>query len=85
MKGFFRFIASQAGRWTRIIAGLILILLGIFALSGTWQWVFIIVGIIPLAAGIFDWCVFAPLFGLPFIGGRLREAVKGSGEQEVKD
>jgi hypothetical protein len=33
---------------------------------------------VPLAAGLFDWCVFAPLFGLPFVGKRLRHAVENS-------
>jgi hypothetical protein len=32
---------------------------------------------VPLVAGAFDWCVFAPLFGLPFVGPKLRETVEG--------
>jgi hypothetical protein len=34
-----------------------------------------IIGLVPLLAGLFDRCVFAPLFGLPFDGERLRRAV----------
>ncbi len=77
MKGFFRFIASPAGRLIRIVAGLILIAIGLWLVQGIGGWILIIIGLVPLAAGVFDWCVFAPLFGLPFVGSRLRHAVEG--------
>jgi len=69
----FKFLGSQAGRILRGLAGLILIALGIWAISGMWQWVLIIIGLVPLAAGLFDFCLFAPLFNLPFLGDRLRD------------
>lgn len=73
MDGVFEFLASTTGRIVRAVAGLVLIALGIWvAQSTTWTWVLIIVGLVPLAAGVFDVCVFAPLFGLPFGGDRLR-------------
>jgi fatty acid desaturase len=75
MNAFFRFIASTTGRIVRIVAGLILIAIGIWWVTGVWAWILIIVGLVPLLAGLFDWCVFAPLFGLPFVGPRLRSAV----------
>jgi hypothetical protein len=31
-----------------------------------------IVGLVPLAAGVFDFCVFAPLFGNPMSGPKIR-------------
>jgi hypothetical protein len=40
------------------------------------KWVLIIIGVVPLAAGLFDRCVFAPLFGLPFLGWRLRRSLE---------
>jgi hypothetical protein len=76
MKGFFRFIASPAGRLLRILAGLVLIAIGIWLVQGIGGWILIIIGLVPLAAGAFDRCVFAPLFGLPFVGLRLRRAVE---------
>jgi len=76
MKGFFKFMSSAAGRWARAIAGIILIVLGLFVLEGTTAWIVGIIGIVPLAAGLFDWCIFAPLFRLPFGGSELREATK---------
>ncbi len=76
MEGLFEFLASTTGRWTRAIAGLILIALGIWVAGSTlWTWVLVIVGLVPLAAGVFDFCVFAPLFQLPFQGDRLRQTL----------
>jgi hypothetical protein len=78
MKGFFRFIASPTGRVVRVVAGLALILIGLLAIGDIWGWILAIVGLVPLLAGLFDRCVFAPLFGLPFVGPRLREALQGA-------
>ena len=46
----------------RIVAGLVLIALGFFVLSGTWGLVVGIVGLVPLLTGLVGWC---PLY-LPF-------------------
>ncbi len=80
MNAFFRFIASTTGRLIRIIAGVALIVIGLWLVQGAVGWILAIVGLVPLFAGIFDRCVFAPLFGLPFEGARLRQAV-AEGEQ----
>ena len=80
MTGFFRFLASPTGRIVRSVAGLGLVLVGLLVLEGLGGWILAIVGLVPLLAGLFDRCVFAPLFGLPFVGPRLREAVRGAGE-----
>jgi hypothetical protein len=75
VKAFFRFIAGPAGRLIRIIAGLALIIIGLWLVQGVVGWLLAIVGLVPLLAGIFDRCVFAPLFGLPFGGPALRRTV----------
>ncbi len=75
---FFRFIGSPIGRLIRILVGLILIGVGLFWIQGWIGFAVAVVGVVPLAAGIFDWCVFAPLFALPFVGKRLREEVERS-------
>jgi hypothetical protein len=75
MKGFFKFMASTAGRAARIIAGLVLVILGLAVVEGTGGWILAIIGLVPLLAGLFDRCVFAPLFSLPFVGDQLRKAV----------
>ena len=76
MNAFFRFLANSNGRVVRIVAGLLLIAIGLFWVHGTGGWVLAIVGWAPLLAGAFDKCLFAPLFGLPFNGPQLRDKVK---------
>jgi hypothetical protein len=76
MKAVFRFLASSAGRLVRVVAGLVLIVVGIAVVQGVVGWILAIVGLVPLAAGVFDWCFFAPLFGLPFAGPRLRQTLE---------
>ena len=77
MSAFFRFMASPGGRAIRIIVGLLLILAGFWWISGVTGWIVALIGLVPLAAGLFDWCIFAPLFGLPFLGSQLRQSFQG--------
>ncbi len=74
----FQFLTSSAGRLVRVLLGLVLFVLGIYAVSGAWRWILMIIGLVPFAAGLFDFCVFSPLFGLPFIGEKLREKTNDS-------
>jgi hypothetical protein len=76
MKAVFRFLASSAGRVVRAVAGLALIVVGLAVVGGVGGWILAIIGLVPLAAGVFDRCVFAPLFGLPFAGPRLRDTLE---------
>jgi len=76
MNALFRFLANTTGRVVRIVAGLLLIAIGLLWVHGTGGWILAIVGLVPLLAGAFDKCVFAPLFGLPFDGPQLRQKVK---------
>ncbi len=75
MYPFFRFIASSAGRVIRVVVGLALILVGLEVVHGITGIVIAVIGLVPFFAGLFDWCVLAPLFSLPFLGERLRQAV----------
>jgi hypothetical protein len=76
MKAVFRFLASPAGRLVRVVAGLLLIVLGLAVIKGGAGWILAIVGLVPLTAGVFDWCFFAPLFRLPFVGPSLRKTLE---------
>ncbi|MEZ4518557.1 MAG: DUF2892 domain-containing protein [Chloroflexota bacterium] len=73
MNPIIAFLASTAGRIIRGIAGIALIAWGIWGLGGTVGIIVAIIGAVPLLAGIFDFCVFAPLFGNPFSGSKIRE------------
>ena len=69
---FARFMSSTTGRLLRIVAGIILILLGLLVIKGTGGIILAVVGLVPLVAGIFHFCVLAPLFGGPFYGKDVR-------------
>lgn len=71
----FEFLGSGTGRLVRALAGIVIIVLGFLLGVGPWQWIIPLIGLVPLAAGVFDFCLFAPLFGLPFVGDRLRETL----------
>lgn len=72
MNPFVTFMASGAGRAARIIAGIALILIGLLVVKESVGIVIAIIGVLPLAAGLFDFCVFAPLFGAPLSGPKIR-------------
>ena len=64
---FARFMSSLYGRVLRIVAGVALIVVGLAVVHGTGGTLLAIVGLVPLVAGMFNFCVFAPLFGGPFL------------------
>ena len=72
MNPFVKFMASPAGRITRIVAGILLVVLGLLVIAGVGGIILAIVGLVPLLAGLFDFCVFAPLFGAPLSGPKIR-------------
>lgn len=72
MNPFVKFMASPAGRVTRSVAGILLVALGLFVIHGVGGIIVAIVGLLPLVAGLFDFCVFAPLFGAPISGPKIR-------------
>ena len=74
MNPFIKFMASTTGRITRIVAGLALIAWGLAGITGTTGIIVAVVGVLPLLAGLVDFCVFAPLFGAPLSGPKIRGA-----------
>jgi hypothetical protein len=76
MNPFVTFMASFNGRIARIVAGIVLILLGLLAIGGTGGIIVAVIGAVPLLAGLFDFCLFAPLFGAPLSGAKIRAAKK---------
>ncbi len=76
MNPFVGFLASRNGRIIRFVAGLALIVWGLFGLSGVTGIVVAVIGAVPFLAGAFDFCVFAPLFGAPLSGPKIRAAAK---------
>ena len=72
MNPFVKFMASTTGRIVLIVAGIALVAWGLFGLGGTVGIVVAVIGAVPLVAGMFDFCVFAPLFGNPLSGSKIR-------------
>ena len=72
MNPFVKFMSSPAGRITRIVAGILLVAWGLLGIHGAGGIVVAVVGLVPLVAGLFDFCVFAPLFGAPMSGPKIR-------------
>ncbi len=66
------FLASPTGRLVRIVAGIALVAWGMLGLAGITGIVVAVIGLVPLLAGAFDFCVFAPLFGAPLSGPKIR-------------
>lgn len=67
---FMRFMESGSGRALRLIAGLILVGVGIGLAvqpGGAW-WVLAVVGLVPLSASLSNVCLLAPLFHRPLRG-----------------
>ncbi len=74
MNPLIKFLASGTGRIVRVATGAALVALGLFVTKGAGSIVLIVVGLVPLVAGLFDFCVFAPLFGAPLSGPQIRAA-----------
>lgn len=72
MNGFVNFMASTTGRIVRIVAGIVLIAWGLLGLGSTTGIIVAIIGAVPLLAGVLDFCIFAPLFGRPLSGPKIR-------------
>jgi len=72
MNPFVKFMASTTGRLVRIVAGIVLIVLGLAVIHGAGGYAVAVIGLVPLVAGLFDFCVFAPLFGAPLSGPKIR-------------
>lgn len=71
MNPFCTFMASSTGRIARVVAGILIIAFG-FGFGGPLGIFVALVGAVPLLAGLFDFCVFAPLFGCPMSGPKIR-------------
>ena len=73
MNSFFKFMSSPKGRLVQGVLGGALIFGGLAAMSSGLGGLIIFVGLVALAAGVFDVCVPAPIFNLPFEGPKLRK------------
>jgi len=68
LMSFAKFMASQAGRLLRIVAGVALIALGLFATQPPLTYILLVLGVVFVLVGAFNVCLLAPLMGLPLKG-----------------
>jgi hypothetical protein len=86
MRKFLHLMVSPVGRAIRGLLGTAMIVLGLLLVGGGWGWIVALVGLIPLGGGLLDGVIVAPLFGLPFVGSKLRKEIRQGeeGEKEAK-
>ncbi len=70
---FAQFMSTPVGRIIRIVAGLVIVGIGI-ALQSIGGTILAVVGAFPVFAGIFNVCFVAPFLRVPFQGRRLPAA-----------
>lgn len=78
--GFARFMAIGVGRGLRIVAGSVLIAVGLLRVKGARGGAIAALGLVPLLAGSFDVCVLAPLLRVPFKGSDVRVDTERPGD-----
>lgn len=71
---FVSFILSPAGRALRVIAGILLLSLGL-RLGSPLGNLLAVIALVPLIAGIFDFCIFGKILGGFYNGNTMREAL----------
>jgi hypothetical protein len=81
------FLADKSGRWFRIIAGALFVVVTGWLTRGWPRIVFVFIGFIPVAAGMADVVLVSLLFRMPISGRKIRKiyAEPGDGDKFPKD
>lgn len=70
---FVTFMTGNTGRMLRIVAGIVLMTVGVLVVKDTLGTVLAVVALIPLAGGVLDFCIVGAVLGYPFRGTAARE------------
>lgn len=65
---FVHFMRSIAGRLLRVVAGAIMMYLGLTRIEAPWSYVVAMVGVVPILAGLLNFCLLGPLFRVDLWG-----------------
>ena len=76
---FSRFMASNYGRFARVVFGATVIGSGLSLIGGTAGYAMAAFGLVPIAAGVFNLCPVAPVWGGHFIGAKYCGVRKANG------
>jgi hypothetical protein len=74
---FVKFMTSGTGRRARIMAGLVLIALGLGVVQGALGTIVALVALVPIAGGVFDFCLVGAALGYGFSGAEARRKLAG--------
>lgn len=72
---FITFMTSNRGRMMRVIAGLVLMSVGLLVVKETLGMILALIALVPIAGGLFDFCLVGVLMGYPFRGAQAREQI----------
>jgi hypothetical protein len=68
-----KFMTSGAGRAARIVLGLAVLSIGVFAVKGIPGTIMAVVGLVPISGGLFDFCLIGFALGYPLNGEAARK------------
>jgi hypothetical protein len=66
--GFAKFMAGPIGRGVRVLAGALLVALGLFGMEQPVGIIVAAVGVVFILVGVLNICLIAPIIGAPFRG-----------------
>ncbi|NDJ86429.1 MAG: DUF2892 domain-containing protein [Chloroflexi bacterium] len=66
------FIISPTGRITQIVAGMLIVAVGLISFGTFWGVILAGIGLVPIFAASYDFCLLGPLFGLPISAKAIR-------------
>ena len=69
--GFSRFMNSLAGRISRLVAGVVLLVVGYMYRDTTLGVVVMVLSLIPLGAGVFNLCLISAMLGGSISGAKI--------------
>ena len=73
-----KFMTSSKGRAVRIIAGLVILTVGLAVVQGTLGLILAVIALVPIAGGVFDFCLVGVALGYPFRGADARQKLAGN-------
>jgi hypothetical protein len=78
MQATFTFLASRNGRITRLVVGVILLIIGLaigFNVGALFGWILIVISLFPIVGAALDICFFAPFAGMSSSGKNIRAGI----------
>ena len=75
---FVTFMTSSKGRAARVIAGLVILAVGLAVVQGTLGLILALIALVPIAGGVFDFCLAGVALGYPFRGADARQKLAGN-------